>query len=249
MASDRDWIQCEELIDACMEWIGRHWTKSMIKRQIRLIADNKKLADGTCLSIINKAYAKIRKLYSINPEEFKGIQIEFYRAVIRRQGEKTKDQITAAERLDKLFGLETISGADPEELARKARDALIGMEASIGRPGDVEEQEQESQGRDSNDDGNSKVDAEHSSESNGEQSQDGQGRPADSVGGHSKVDSIGSSNSKPEQERVGPDQNTSAIDLRPISEDKDITEEMAEEIGSITDEEWAKFRKDNNIGL
>ena len=98
MATDRDWGQCDELIEACMEWIGQHWTKSMIKRQIRKIADDKQLTDKTCIGIINKAYDKIRTLYGIDPQDFKGIQIEFYRTIIRKKEEKTHNKLTASAR-------------------------------------------------------------------------------------------------------------------------------------------------------
>lgn len=153
-SADRDYGRSEEIVEACMEWIGRRWTKSQIKRELREIA-GLYLSVRTCNFVIRQANEKIRKLYNIDPQYYKGKQISFYESIIRREAEKTKNKLTAAERLDKLFGLEQISGDDPEVTARKIREALKEMDESIGGPDDAKEQEQRSENE-----GSSKTDAE-----------------------------------------------------------------------------------------
>lgn len=128
--ADHDYAQSAEIVDACMEWIGMRWTTSMIKRELRAIAALY-LSDRTCKTVIRAAEARIRKLYGIEPQYYKGKQIAFYEYIIRKQGEKTKDKLAAAERLDKLFGLDQISGVDPEATARRIRDELQAMDESM----------------------------------------------------------------------------------------------------------------------
>jgi hypothetical protein len=119
----------ELLVDAVMEMMARKWTKSMIKAQLR--DDFKGIKLAAMRQIIRDAKAKIQKLYGIDPQEYKGRQISFYEYVIRTKS-KMSDKLTAAERLDKLFGLEHIQGDDPEIQARRIREQLIEMESTMG---------------------------------------------------------------------------------------------------------------------
>lgn len=119
----------DDIIDECMEWIGRKWTTGMIKTQMREMWPGIKVS--TIFVIISKARAKIRKLYNIDPNEYKGSQISFYEAIIRSKA-KVRDKLKAAERLDALFGLESISNADPAELAAKIRQFIQEADSTIG---------------------------------------------------------------------------------------------------------------------
>ena len=130
MRTDRDYAESLELVEAVMEWIGMRWTTSMIKRQLREFF-GKDLSFQTCNYLIKAACKEIRKRYNIDPQYYKGVQIEFYESIIRNIHEKTKNKLTAAERLDKLFGLEQITADDPEVQARKIREALKEMDESI----------------------------------------------------------------------------------------------------------------------
>lgn len=159
MRTDRDYADSMELVEAVMEWIGMRWTVSMIKRELReFFGDD--LSFKTCNYLIKAANAEIRKRFNINPQDYKGIQITFYESIIRNRSEKTKNQLTAAERLDKLFGLEQVSSDDPEILARKIRDALKEMDESIEDKQDGDKQGSTNGGDGKNetgDDGNDRI--------------------------------------------------------------------------------------------
>ena len=123
-----DYADVDILVDAVMEWYAMRWTKSQIKRQLR-----EEFSDITVRaieSLLTMARRKIRELYGINPQEYKGRQIAFYEAIIRRKN-KTRDKLTAAERLDKLFGLENVQGGDPATQAREIRKQIAEMEATM----------------------------------------------------------------------------------------------------------------------
>lgn len=107
----------DELIDAVMEWIGMKWTPSMIRRELREIFPD--ITFKTCMWLMNKAKKLIRELHGIDPSEYKGSQIAFYETLIRGKKIKIADKLKAAERLDKLFGLESILNVDPAALAEK----------------------------------------------------------------------------------------------------------------------------------
>lgn len=113
---DRDYGDCLEIVEACMEWIARRWTKSMIKRQLREYFPG--LSASSCQYVITRAKQEIYKRFGIDPKDYKGLQISFYEAVIRGDA-KVRDKLTAAERLDKLFGLETLVSEDPGNIAAK----------------------------------------------------------------------------------------------------------------------------------
>lgn len=135
MRTDRDYADSMELVEAVMEWLGMRWTESMIKRQLRDYF-GEHLSFQTCKYLIKAAKAEIRKRFNIDPQEYKGLQITFYESVIRRKEEKTKNQLTAAERLDKLFGLEQITFDDPEIMARKIREGIASMKESVSGEND-----------------------------------------------------------------------------------------------------------------
>jgi len=116
------------VIDAIMERIGKKWTKSMIKRQLREWFPGISL--NTCTFLIGRAKKKIRELYNIDPSEYKGSQISFYEFVIRSKSD-LKHKLIAAERLDKLFGLEHVSIKDPSIIAEKIQQALKEMDESV----------------------------------------------------------------------------------------------------------------------
>jgi len=118
----------EEAIDAVVEWIGKKWTKSMIKRELREAFPGIYLK--TCNFLIYKARKKIRELYGIDPSFYKGSQISFYESVIRGKS-KIRDKLSAAERLDKLFGLEQISTQDVNITIQKVQEALKEMDESV----------------------------------------------------------------------------------------------------------------------
>lgn len=130
MPVDKDYEQCKEIVEAVMEWIGMRWTPSMIKRELREYfgAD---LSFQTYNRLFKAAGAEIRRRYNIDPQYYKGVQVEFYESVIRNRFEKTKNKLTAAERLDRLFGLEQITGDDPELVARKIREEIKAMKESV----------------------------------------------------------------------------------------------------------------------
>jgi len=135
----------DDVIDECMEWLGKKWTTAMIKMQLREAWPGIELR--TIYAIIKRARKKICKLYNIDPNEYKGSQIAFYESVIRSKA-KHRDKIRAAERLDALFGLEHLTAVDPADLATKIMQFRREMDNTIGRQGDGG----------SKDDGNSKDD-------------------------------------------------------------------------------------------
>jgi len=118
----------DEVIDEVIEWLARKWTTSMIKRQLRELFPG--ISTRTCVFLIGKAKKKIRELYGIDVAEYRSNQISFYESIIRNKS-KIKDKLTAAERLDKLFGLEHVSIENPNDTARKVQDALKEMDETI----------------------------------------------------------------------------------------------------------------------
>jgi len=129
---DRDYGDCEEIVEAVMEMIGKRWTKSMIKAELRKWFPG--LTDSSAQWIITQAKRLICKIYNIDPHEYKGKQIAFYESVIRG-GAKVHDKLTAAERLDKLFGLEHITMEDPALMAQKIIEFKKQAEATVGGTG------------------------------------------------------------------------------------------------------------------
>lgn len=122
----RDW---EDIIDKAVEWFGMKWHKGMMKTQLRAYFPGISLK--TMNHVISAAKHKICKLYGIDPLEYKGSQISFYESIIRGKKAKIEAKIKAAERLDKLFNLEQVSGIDPEITARKIREALAAMRETV----------------------------------------------------------------------------------------------------------------------
>lgn len=121
----------DDLFEECAEWMGLKWTKSMIKRELR------GFFPGITLRVMDyimyRARKVIRSKYGINPQEYKGSQITFYEYVMRGK-EKMHDKLTAAERLDKLFGLEHISDDNVDDIAAQIRDGITSMKASVPNP-------------------------------------------------------------------------------------------------------------------
>jgi hypothetical protein len=154
-------IDCAEVIDQVMEWIGMKWKKSMIKAELRKWFPD--LKGMTAEFIISAARKKIKVLYKIDATEYKGKQIEFYESIIRGKA-KHRDKLTAAERLDKLLGLENISTDDPLITAQKIREALNKMDNTVSS----EENENEEDGglqenKNNKNEGDSKTNADESS--------------------------------------------------------------------------------------
>lgn len=135
--ADMDYSQCIEIVEAAMEWIALRWSKSQMKRELRDWFPG--LSGMTCDFIFSAAKKEIRKRYNIDPDEYKGKAIAFYEYVIRGDS-KMRDKLTAAERLDKLYGLEQLQHEDADTTARKIREALIQIEDQIeGVPDDVKQ--------------------------------------------------------------------------------------------------------------
>lgn len=133
----------ELLVDQVVEWIALKWTKAMMKDYLRKYVDVN-LKNHTVVHLIKLANKQIRELYGIDPAEYKGRQIAFYEAVIRGRlpGHKTggvpskvKDKLVAAERLDKLYGLEQISNIDPAQLAEQVIAFKRQAEQTVGNGG------------------------------------------------------------------------------------------------------------------
>lgn len=143
---DRDYGDCEEIVDAVMDMIAKRWTKSMIKRELREYFPG--LSATSCQWIITQAKRKICKIYNIDPQEYKGKQIAFYELVLRSK-EKIKDKLAAAERLDKLLGLEHISIEDPLLMAekiiafKKQAEKTVGGQTNNGGTDRIRETESE----------------------------------------------------------------------------------------------------------
>lgn len=127
--SQPEYKYADELIDAVMEYIAQKWTPSMIRRQLREYFPD--IILKTCNFLISKARARIRERYGISPEDYKGEQIAFYESVIRNKA-KLADKLKAAERLDKLFGLENISNVDPAAIVEKILAFKRQAEQTIG---------------------------------------------------------------------------------------------------------------------
>lgn len=121
--------QCDIIVDDIVEWFALRWTKSMMKAELRSYF--KDINTSEMEKLISRAKKKIRKLYGIDPKEYKGRQIAFYELILRDVKIKVRNKLTAAERLDKLFGLEKIQGGDPETQARLIREQIAQMKASM----------------------------------------------------------------------------------------------------------------------
>lgn len=130
---DRDYGDCEEIVDAVMDMIAKRWTKSMIKRELREWFPG--LSASSAQWIITQAKRKICKIYNIDPKEYKGKQIAFYELILRG-GDKTHDKLAAAERLDKLLGLEHITIEDPALMAAKIIEFKRQAEKTVGGQSD-----------------------------------------------------------------------------------------------------------------
>lgn len=133
----------DEVIDYVMECIGRKWTKSMIKFSLRDFFPG--ITTKTCVFIIYKAKKKIRELYNLDPSDYKGSQISFYESVIRGPS-KIKDKLVAAERLDKLFGLEHAISVDVTTTAEKIQKALKDIDESVNGNGGIDGKRSEDAG-------------------------------------------------------------------------------------------------------
>lgn len=131
---DKDFGDCMEIVEEAMEWIAKRWTFSMMKRELREWFPG--LSDASCRWILTQAKREIIKRFNIDPKEYKGKQVAFYESIIRGKNEKTRDQLTAAERLDKLFGLESISTEDPALVAAKILEFKRQAEKTVGGQGD-----------------------------------------------------------------------------------------------------------------
>lgn len=126
--ADMDYSQCIEIVEAVMEWIALRWSKSQMKRELREWFPG--LSGMTCDFIFSAAKKEIRRRYGINPDEYRGKAIAFYEYVIRGES-KMRDKLTAAERLDKLYGLEQLQHEDANTTARKIRDALSQLDNQV----------------------------------------------------------------------------------------------------------------------
>lgn len=112
----KEYSYADELIDSVMDYIAQKWTPAMIRRQLREYFPDITLK--TCNYLIHNAKRRIRERYGIDPEEYKGEQIAFYEYIMRKNY-KIADKLKAAERLDKLFGLENVTNIDPAALVNK----------------------------------------------------------------------------------------------------------------------------------
>lgn len=141
-----DYSQCMEIVEEVMEWIALRWSNSQIKRELREWFPD--ITSVAASFLISAAKKEIRKRYNIQPQEYKGRQIAFYEWVIRSKN-KTRDKLTAAERLDKLFGLENVDTEDAESTAHKIRKAIneINDEMFEGDIGDVTGNKSEGDGK------------------------------------------------------------------------------------------------------
>jgi len=223
MRTDRDYAECTELVEAVMEWIGMRWTVSMIKRQLREYF-GKDLSFMTCNYLIKAANREIRRRFNIDPQHYKGIQIEFYESIIRNQYEKTKNKLTAAERLDKLFGLEQIIGDDFEVQARKIREALNEMDESVRGQNNGGEQKSVDEGE-GNNDTRSSTESNDRGTTNGADNEEQAGRNVES-----SEDTIVKGNKTDEAEES-------------VIENNNLPQDIMEEINSLKDEDFDKFRK------
>lgn len=127
---DHIYSQCEEIVDAVVEMIGRKYHPAQIRRALREIDPNITLK--TCNHIIMLARRRILALYQIDPNQFKGEAIEFYSSVIRNDKMSIRYKLVAQERLDKLLGLEHISLDDPKKYITSLNQALREMESLTG---------------------------------------------------------------------------------------------------------------------
>lgn len=220
MPTDRDYAECMELVEAVMEWIGMRWTKSMIKRELREYF-GQDLSFMTCNFLIKAACLEIRKRYNINPQYYKGKQIEFYESIIRNRHEKTKDRLTAAERLDKLFGLENVSTEDPDVVASKIREALKEMDESVGG------QDEQGQSKDSGDAGEGKDDV------------------GDKSNAVQQINGRTSDDTNNERQTRRNDKNTKTVDEDDYStEVDDFPKEIINEIDNLDKNDFKRFRKE-----
>lgn len=128
MGDRTNYLCTDEIIDQVVEWLGRQWKTSQIKRSLREIDPNIKL--GTIMTLMKFARQKIRVIYHADPNEFKGKAIEFYASIIRGKY-SLKYKLTAQQRLDALLGLEHIQIEDPALYAVKIMQALKQMDDSV----------------------------------------------------------------------------------------------------------------------
>lgn len=132
--SSTDFSFCAEVVDEVMEWIALRWTTSMIKRELRDWFPN--LSGVACSFIISAAKKKIRVKYNVDPSEYKGRQIGFYEAVMRSRA-KVRDKLSAAERIDKLLGLENVASENPQDIAEMIIKFKNEAKKTVGNSGDV----------------------------------------------------------------------------------------------------------------
>ena len=172
MGRDVDLSNSDELIDAVMDMIARKWTKSMIKRELRDYFPN--IIQSTVFYLIRAARKRIRERYNIDPEEFKGEQIESYKLIIRTKN-KTADVLKALERLDKLAGCENLVTEDLQHRAqqilefKRQAQATVGGDQNNGRDKtsrDCEDDETNSASRSAPDDGRANKKEEENRNSN-----------------------------------------------------------------------------------
>ncbi len=128
---EKDFLCSEEIIDQVVEWLGRQWKPSMIKRSLREI--DPKITLKICMRVIKLARQKIREIYHADPNEFKGQAIEFYASILR-SGVSLRYKLTAQQRLDALLGLEHIQTEDPALYAAKILAAMSQMDESVAGP-------------------------------------------------------------------------------------------------------------------
>ena len=233
MPTDRDYAESMELVESVMEWIGMRWTTSMIKRELREYFGSD-LSFMTVNFLIKTANKEIRKRYNIDPQHYKGIQITFYESIIRKEHEKTKNKLSAAERLDKLFGLEQISADDPEIQARKIREALIEMDESVGEPdngGDQESIEENEQGN--KDDGEGEVEL---NRNNGrDKKQDTRSSSEETKKQEERATEV------PENPTIKEPETSEESKLE--TENDSVSPKIFEELNNLKDEDYKRFRK------
>ena len=119
----------DELIDQVMEWLGQKLRKSHIKIKLREIYGDIKI--HVIERLITLAKKRIRQVYNVDIEEFKGSSIEFYCSVIRDETVPVKFKLVAQQQLDKLLGLEHVISEDPADYAEKIQQAMKEMDGTI----------------------------------------------------------------------------------------------------------------------
>jgi hypothetical protein len=119
----------DELVDQVAEWLGMKLRKSHIKAKLREIYPDVKIC--TIMRLITLAKARIIEIFNVDPNEFKGLSIEFYSAIIRNPDSPIKYKLVAQQRLDILLGLENVVTEDPQQFAQKIHDAMKEMDSSL----------------------------------------------------------------------------------------------------------------------